>query len=401
MNIGIFTDTYYPQINGVVTSINLLEKQLTEWGHKVYIFTSTDPKADIKAEVGKVFRFPSLPFIFFPERRLAFAGLFRLTKLVNRLELDIIHTHTEFSLGVMGIFAAKKHDLPIVHTYHTMYEDYLHYIGNGKFVKPTTVRKASRLYCNYVEKIIVPSKKAKTVLENYGVNNEIKIIPTGTDFHQFAQKQTLPKFKQLKAELGITKGPVLLSVGRLSHEKNIEAILRAMPAILKQFPETKLIIVGDGPMKMQLNQLADTLQIEDYVVFTGAMPWQEINKYYQLSDLFISASTTETQGLTIFEAIAAKTPVVAKADQSLDNVIVNGKSGFVYQTDDDLADAVNNVLSNEVYSKQIAIAAFEKIQCLSVASFAENIMDVYREITVKKLPIKLYPEAVNHASRRH
>ncbi|WP_062052558.1 glycosyltransferase [Bacillus sp. JCM 19034] len=220
MNIGIFTDTYYPQINGVVTSINLLEKELIKRGHKVYIFTSTDPNADLVEEKGKVFRFPSLPFIFFPERRLAYSGLIKLSRLVNRLELDVVHTHTEFSLGMMGIFAAKKNHLPIVHTYHTMYEDYLHYIGNGKFVTPSMVRKVSRLYCNRMDKTIVPSKKVKTVLEEYGVSSEIEIIPTGTDFQQFEpQKQTIHEIDQLKRQLGITGGSVLLSVGRLSQEK--------------------------------------------------------------------------------------------------------------------------------------------------------------------------------------
>lgn len=401
MNIGIFTDTYYPQINGVVTSINLLEKELTRRGHNVYIFTSTDPNADLEAEKGSVFRFPSLPFIFFPERRLAVAGLFTLSRLVNRLDIDVIHTHTEFSLGMMGIFAAKKHDLPIVHTYHTMYEDYLHYIGNGKFVTPATVRKASRSYCNRMDKTIVPSEKVKTVLENYGIRSEIRVIPTGTDFSQFEpQKQQLREVKQLKAELGITEGPVLLSIGRLSQEKNIEAILQAMPAILKEHPAAKLVIVGDGPIKKQLAELAGILQIEGSIVFTGAVPWQEVNKFYQLGDLFISASTSETQGLTLAEAIASKTTVVAKADPSLDTLVVDGESGFVYPSDDALAGAVINALSDEVYLKRMAVAAFEKSQFLSVASFGDSVIDVYREVAAEKAQVKLYPEAAKHTSRR-
>ncbi|MCR6098607.1 glycosyltransferase family 4 protein [Salipaludibacillus agaradhaerens] len=385
MNIGLFTDTYHPQINGVVTSINLLEKELARRGHNVYIFTSTDPHADIKAEKGRVYRFSSLPFIFFKERRLAVAGLFKLARLVNRLDIDVIHTHTEFSLGLMGVFASRKYDLPIVHTYHTMYEDYLHYIGNGKFVKPSTVRKVSKFYCNKMDKTIVPSEKVQTVLENYGVNNDIKVIPTGTDFHQFKlKKQQLPEVDQLKEQLGIHEGPILLSVGRLSQEKNVETILQAMPAILNEHPAAKLVIVGDGPMKKQLTDLAHTLQIESSIVITGAVPWQEVNNYYQLGDLFISASTSETQGLTLSEAIASKTPVVAKADPSLDALVTDGESGFVYQTNEGLADAVIHALSDEVYLKRMAVTAFERSQCLSVANFGNNILDVYREVVTAK-----------------
>ncbi len=157
-----------------------------------------------------------------------------------------------------------------------------------------------------------------------------------------------------------------------------------MPAILKQQPAAKLVIVGDGPMRKKLTELASALQIEASVIFTGAIPWQEVNKYYQMGDLFISASTSETQGLTLSEAIASKTPVVAIADSSIESILIDGKTGFVYQTENELANVVINALSDEVHLKRIAVAAFEKSQSLSVANFGNHVLNVYRELVTAK-----------------
>lgn len=189
MNIGMFTDTYFPQVNGVVTSITLLKKALEKEGHKVYIFTPSDPNAVSFLEHNDVFRIPSLPFPSFPERRIAIGGLFKLSKKVKELNLHVIHTHTEFSIGLIGKVLAKKYHIPIVHTYHTLYEDYLHYIGNGKVITPSMVKKAIQLFCRNTDKLVVPSEKTKQVLESYELIREIEVIPTGIDFEQFKKKK--------------------------------------------------------------------------------------------------------------------------------------------------------------------------------------------------------------------
>ncbi|KLD57597.1 1,2-diacylglycerol 3-glucosyltransferase, partial [Lactiplantibacillus plantarum] len=136
MNIGIFTDTYYPQVSGVATSIKVLRNQLERAGHQVYIFTTTDPHVDKNIYERNIFRFTSIPFVSFTDRRIAVRGLFKAYQVAKDLGLDIVHTQTEFSMGMIGKFVAKQLKVPCIHTYHTMYEDYLHYIANGKLLKP-------------------------------------------------------------------------------------------------------------------------------------------------------------------------------------------------------------------------------------------------------------------------
>ena len=140
MNIGIFTDTYFPQVSGVATSIDTLRSQLEQKGHTVYIFTTTDPDVEKNVYERNVFRFASIPFISFTDRRIAVRGLFQSYQVAKELNLDIVHTQTEFSMGLIGKFVAKALKIPCVHTYHTMYEDYLHYVAKGKLLKPSHVR---------------------------------------------------------------------------------------------------------------------------------------------------------------------------------------------------------------------------------------------------------------------
>ncbi|WP_271002795.1 glycosyltransferase family 4 protein [Listeria seeligeri] len=380
MNIGIFTDTYSPQISGVATSIMIMENELRKQGHTVYIFTTTDPNADRESEEGRVFRLPSIPFVFFPERRVAVAGMNKFIKLVGRLNLDIIHTHTEFSLGLLGKRIAKKYHIPSIHTYHTMYVDYLHYIAKGKILTPSMVGKMTKTFCDSYDAIITPTPKVRHHLEEQGIYKLMYTIPTGTDISSFApvEKQQIA---ELKKSLGIgAEDAVILSLGRIAQEKNIDAIINAMPEVLLKEPNAKLVIVGDGPVRKDLEKIVENKNLEEHVIFTGAVDWENISLYYQLGDLFVSASTTETQGLTYAEAMAASLPVVAKRDESIEGFLTDQETAFLFDEDYELADLLVQVLSDKNTAALVAANGRVKVESISSDQFGLNVEATYNEI---------------------
>ncbi|MBC1516296.1 glycosyltransferase family 4 protein [Listeria immobilis] len=380
MNIGIFTDTYSPQISGVATSIMIMENELRKQGHTVYIFTTTDPNADRESEEGRVFRLPSIPFVFFPERRVAVAGMNKFIKLVGRLNLDIIHTHTEFSLGLLGKRIAKKYHIPSVHTYHTMYVDYLHYIAKGKIITPSMVGKMTKSFCDSYDAIITPTAKVKHHLEEQGIHKLMYTIPTGTDISSFAPAEK-QQITDLKKSLGIgVDDAVILSLGRIAQEKNIDAIINAMPEVLLEEPNAKLVIIGDGPVRKELEKIVEYKNLEPHVIFTGAVEWENISLYYQLGDLFVSASTTETQGLTYAEAMAASLPVVAKRDESIEGFLTDRETAFLFDEDYELAGLLVQILSDKNTATHVATNGRVKVESISADQFGLNVEATYNEV---------------------
>lgn len=374
MRIGIFTDSYFPQVSGVATSIQTLKEELEAHGHEVVIFTTTDPKAD-KYEPGIV-RFASIPFFSFKDRRVAFRGMLTALKKSKELHLDLVHTHTEFSLGLTGKYVARQLGIPCVHTYHTMYEDYLHYVAKGKVLRPSHVKLVSKYFCNQTAGVIAPSEKAKNKLLFYGVKQDIRVIPTGVNLEKLRSSST----RNIREELAIQEDElVLLSLSRLAHEKNIEAILKAFPTVLGEYPTAKLIVVGDGPIRSELEQLSLALNIAPSVRFTGEVHVDEVNAYYQASDLYVNASTSESQGLTYIEAIAAGTNIVAKSSPYTDMLIYSGKLGKTYRYDEELGQTVLDYLKNRDAQKSNPIDRKNLLQSISSTVFGEEVLKYYQE----------------------
>jgi len=377
MNIGIFSDTYYPQVNGVVTSIRMLEDELQKRGHKVFIFTTTDPKDRQKRP--NVFRLPSMPFVFLPTMRLGILYPPLLLLKMRRFKFDVIHTQTEFPIGIFGKIVSEFTRAPLVHTYHTMYEDYVHYLMKGHLVSPKMAQGYSRLFCNRADMVIAPVEKAKDSLVKYGVKKPIRIAPTGINFEPF-RKFDESDIIELKNELGLDESvPIVLYLGRLAKEKSVDVILNQFPALLEKLPNTKLVIVGDGPNREALAELTLKLGVKESVIFTGAKPWEVIGKYYKLGDIFVTASTSETQGLTYIEAMAAGTPVVAKFDKSVEGVLTDGETGYCFYSNDEAAEVMYRALIDIDGRKNMAKTAFERINHLSSAKFAETVESIYTE----------------------
>ncbi|AGF55681.1 1,2-diacylglycerol 3-alpha-glucosyltransferase [Clostridium saccharoperbutylacetonicum] len=387
MKIGLFTDTYYPQINGVATSVLMLKKYLERRGHQVYVFTTTDPNAD--SEEINVYRVPSIPFI--SARRVGMFYNPRLSKIIKRIGLDVIHTHTEFSLGIFGRAMARELSIPLLHTYHTIYEDYTHYLGKlGVFdpIAKMAVRKISINFCDSVDKVIVPTDKVKQLLLSYNVKQDISVIPTGIELTKFS-KLNLNSYKiqKIRKSLGIEeKDKILLYIGRLAKEKNIEEILINLKFYLKDKENIKFLLIGDGPEKAILEEKAKELGIDKETIFAGERPWSDIGIYYHLGDVFISASQSETQGLTYIEALASGVPVVAKADKCLDGVIENNVNGYTFFTQDDFGNALDSILNNNLKKETLSIGALKSSKEFSAEHFANRMEELY----IKMLSVDFY-----------
>lgn len=375
MNIGIFTDTYYPHVNGVATSIKMLKDEMQKRGHKVYIFTTSNPM--MKESRPDVFRLPSMPFVFLPTYRIAFFYSPKLLLKMKKFNLDVIHTQTEFSIGIFGKIVSEFLKIPMVHTYHTMYEDYVHYIAKGHLISPKMAQKFSRIFCNRAKIVIAPTEKTKDSLKSYGVIRPIEIIPTGITLEKFSNEIASEIIDAKKKELGINKNDfVILFLGRLAKEKSIDVLISQMPNILQKIPKAKLLIVGGGPYFDILKNLANQLHVP--AIFTSEIEWQNINLFYKLANVFASASTSETQGLTYIEAMASKIVVVAKNDASIKNLITHQKNGYVFNNPDELADILLQIKNNP--QNQIIDAASKTIQNLSAEKFACAVENIYQKV---------------------
>ena len=383
MRIGLFTDTYFPQVSGVASSIRTLKTELEKLGHKVFIFTTTDKDVN-RYEDWQIIRIPSVPFFAFKDRRVAYRGFSNALEIARQYQLDIIHTQTEFSLGLLGIWIAKELRIPVVHTYHTQYEDYVHYLAKGMVIRPSMVKYIVRGFMSDLDGVVCPSEIVYDLLVGYKIKAEKRVIPTGIDLVKFDRPElSREDIKKLRFKLEIAEDEVmLLSLSRISYEKNIQAIVEALPMVLEENAKVKLVIVGDGPYAEDLKALVAQLHIEDSVIFTGMIAPSDTALYYKAADFFISASTSETQGLTYLESLASGTPIIAHGNPYLDNVISDKTFGTLYYESRDLAGAILEAIlaTPDMDEKKLA----DKLYEISAENFGRRIYEFYLDLTISK-----------------
>lgn len=382
MNIGIFTDTYYPEINGVANSAFQLKKELENKGHNVYAFTVSNPEAD--KDEKNVFRMKSKAFFLLKERRVCYDLFSRWMPIIDSLQLDLIHTQTEFTVGHIGRRAARFLDIPLIHTYHTIYEDYTHYFkipGNENL--KGAVRSFSRICCDHADEVIVPTGKVKKLLEKYGVKNKIDILPTGIDLNKFAfvsEKEVMELRKSLNLQ---DENHVLISMGRLSQEKNLYQLIDYVHKVIRQDRNARLVVVGDGPEREGLEAYTVQLGIEDYVRFTGEVKWKQIQNYYALGDVFVCNSSSETQGLTYIEALASGKPILVRKDECLDDYLVQGENGYSYTNAEEFEYYYDALFCCKGYLK-MSEAARESAYNMSSAAFGDGMEIIYTDLIEQK-----------------
>lgn len=374
MNIGLFTDTYFPQNSGVATSIKTLKEALEAQGHNVFIFTTTDPNVDKDTVEANIFRFSSVPFIGFSERRIAFRGLFEAVKVAKEVNLDIVHTQTEFSMGLIGKYVARQLGIPAIHTYHTMYEDYLHYVLNGHLLRPVHVQQFTKSYLKNMDGVIAPSQRVAALLARYGVEIPMRVIPTGVDLDAISG----PDKADLREKLGIAPdAQVILTLGRVAAEKKIDRILRVMPDLLTEFPKLVFVIAGDGPDADVLKEQVERLTLEDNVIFAGNIPHDQVASYYKMADFFVSASDTETQGLTYIEALGSGHKCVVYKTDYTDQVFNDPVYGLTFESLRQMKEEIAAYLRQgrqEIPPQLLA----KKLEEISASHFASEVYKFYQ-----------------------
>lgn len=393
MRIGIFTDTYPPFINGVSTSIQMLENALRKKGHKVFVVTVNPEEMSYKLDAnGRILRIPGIPTGIYDYRLTTFYPI-KAVNIIKEWDLDVIHTHTEFGIGTFARVIGKQFDIPVVHTYHTMYEDYVHYITKGYFdgASKKIVEYLTKFYCDKtIEELIVPTKKTYDLFkEKYKYDRNVHIIPTGIEIDRFyKEKIDLSKINNKKTELGITSNDlVVLYVGRISSEKSIDFLINNHIQLMKKNKNVKLLIVGDGPDLDNYKKLAKKNKIEDNIIFTGKVPWVDVPLYYNMADIFVTASHTETQGLTVIEAMAASVPVVALDDESFRNTVIDGLTGYLFKNKKEYINSMLDLIESKEKRDKMGNQGRINSETYSSKYFAERVLHVYK-IALKDRPLK-------------
>lgn len=382
MRIGIFTDTYTPDINGVVSSIVTLEKGLINAGHEVFIITGQKGVFHSYRE-GNVLRMPGVELKKLYGYTLSTPFDFAIKAEIEKLDLDIIHVQQEFTVGMFGRLMARSLRVPMIYTYHTMYEDYTHYLNKFDLssvdkVSKMAVHQLSKYLCNSVSGIIAPSNKTKDKLISYGVTRPIYVIPTGLELDRFKKENNAPeKMEAIRARFQLDRNKKIITyLGRIANEKSIDMIIDAIVHVKE---DCQFMIVGGGPSLDALKAQAEQLNVADKVIFVGPVDREEVPLYYQISDAFVSASTSETQGITYIEALASDLCVFARPDDVLTSLIEDGVNGFYFDSAIELAEKIDMYLQLPKESQdKISVQANESAQRYDVHKFIRDMLTVYQ-----------------------
>lgn len=391
MRIGIFTETYEPYISGLVTSEIMLKNALEKQGHEVYVVTANLESFKYEYDEKKrVLKIPGIPTGIY-DSRLSSIYPVRAVNKIKSWKLDVIHSQTEFAIGTFARIFAKQYNIPLVHTYHTMYEDYIYYITKGYFKKSSKklLEYFTRFYCETTAtELIVPTNKTYRLFkEKYKFEKNINIIPTGIEVERFF-KENIDKndVAELQKTLKIDKKDfVLLFVGRLAEEKNIKFLIRCQQKINKKYKNIKLLIVGDGPGKEEYEEYSKELGLNQNIVFTGKTAWGEIPYYYHASDVFVTASKTETQGLTIIEAMASNVVPVCMRDEAFQSMVTEDLNGIIFETEEEYINYIIRLYKNRDELEKLSKQARIQAETYSSKYYGEKVLEVYnRAIKEKK-----------------
>ena len=346
MNILFISDVFFPRVNGVSTSINTFATELRALGHQVTLIAPSYTDEDKQEEW--IVRVPSHKIYFDPEDRLMnFGKLKALLPWIRDKHFDVIHIHTPFTAHYVGIHFGKKLDIPVVETYHTFFEDYLHHYLPfiPQFISRKLARTISRRQCNAVDGIVSPSKPMLDVLKQYGIKTPAEVVATGLDDSSFANVDG--EHFRLSHDIPLTQ-PMLLFVGRVAHEKNIGFLLEMHVELIKKHSDALLVITGEGPAEESIKHSIEKLGISNKVRMIGYLDRShELIACYKAADIFVFASKSETQGLVLLEAMAQGTAVVAIAELGTKSILIEGEGVLIAKDDiNDFADKVSVLLSD-------------------------------------------------------
>lgn len=374
MRIAMFSDSYYPYISGVTRAVATAKAALTAMGHKVLIFCPAYPGA---AKEPGIYRLPSFRAPTYSAYYVAYPVFAGLRRTVAMARPDVVHIHSPFNLGRAGYKAGRRLGIPVVFTYHTMYNLYAHYVpllgaGASRIVEEMALQIARS-----VDAVITPSETLAEYLRDHGVSSPLFPIPNGIDVGEFRSGN--PGF--LREAFSIPGDvPVILTCGRLGVEKNLEVLLRSFAAASGEV-KAALVLVGDGPRREALERLAGSLGISARTFFAGAVSPAKMPDFYAGADLFLFASLTDTQGLVLVEAKAAGLPAVAVAALGVKDMVRDGEDGYLCRNDPaELAARTASLLKDLPLLRRMKENARRNADAFSREAAAARLLDCYRSV---------------------
>jgi len=386
MRIAFFTNCYKPLVNGVVTSISSLKEAYERKGNEVYIFA---PRVEDYVDQEKnVFRYRSINLTGKVKYPLPIPLSFKVKKVITEFNPDIVHVHHPFLLSSVAIMYGKKLGIPKILTLHTQYEQYAYYVSpvpervTHEAIKMIISNLAYKTDC-----VTAPSASMKKIIENYGIKNRIEVIPNAIRLISFKEDDELKRTK-IKIKYNFKEDDkIILFVGRVASEKSIDKIIKALAIIKKRsIGKVKLLIVGSGPAMDELKQLARTLKVEEDVIFTGTVGYEEIQHYYKMAYVFTIASTTETFGIVTIEALASGVPVVAVKAPGAVDILTDGLDGLLVDNDiEKFANALEKIIREPELREKLSQGALKTSERYSIDTVSERMLNLYREvIEIKK-----------------
>lgn len=371
MEIAWFTDTWLPNKDGVVTSLLLFKKILEKKGHNIYIFAPGNENERDR----EIFYYASKPFSKYPNYRITpLRTIFsaRTRKLIKEISPDVIHSHSPGIIGLNAVIPSYKFKIPLIFTYHTFLNDSIYLIFKGKriqHVAETLLYVWLRWYFRRCSCIITPSNYVANEIKKF-FDGDIKVIPNGIEI-AFFEKGNGEKIRR-KYE----GKKIILHVGRIVREKNIDLLIKSAPLVLKKY-DAVFIIVGEGPARREIEEKVKESGLKDYFIFTGFVSDEELADYYKSADVFVFPSTYETQGIVAFEAMSAELPVVGAKAKAIPEFIKDGVNGYLSSPYDEreFAEKIFMALEN----KEIGKRGKEFVKKYSIEKMADNLIKIYEE----------------------
>lgn len=390
MKILMISDVYFPRVNGVSTSIRTFAESLREQGHVVHLIAPQYPGQPSTTDEAWITRIESRKIVFDPEDHLMkWSALMDYANSLHVGDYDLVHIHTPFIAHYAGLHIAKKLRVPVVETYHTFFEDYMHHY------LPWVPRKwavriaqtVSRRQCQQVDTVVSPSAQMRDVLQQYGVTTPITVIPTGLDASRFVPGNGAA----FREKYGIpAQRPLLLFVGRVAHEKNIQFLLEMLSLVIQDHPEVLLVITGEGPAEGMLKKLARDKGLQAHVMFLGYLDRAVgLNAAYQAADIFVFASKSETQGLVLLEAMAQSTPVVAIAELGTASILRQEQGALIAQDDEvHFAEQVQTLLIDHQLRERVGKQGKRYVeQVWSSDAQAIKLLACYEKLILSNVPV--------------
>ncbi len=386
MNIALFLDCFAPMKNGVITSAMQLKEGLEKKGHHVVIAT-----VHIKGYVNddpNVIMFPLIPFDFGSKQGFgpAIVNMKKLLGFLKDNKIDLIHVHTEFSLGLAGRNAALKLKIPRITTTHTMWEQYTNYSFLLKL--KTLFRTYLRYYLKGTNVIVAPSIKAKKYDQMVVPKIPVQIVPNGIDMQKFKSASlTENDINDLRTKYGIKPNDkLLIFVGRIGPEKRVEELFNSVVPVIKKYPNVKMVYVGDGPSSGTLKEKAKSLGLENSFIFTGFISWDVVYRLYSIANIFVTSSLSEVHPMTLIEGAMCGLPSIARRDDSYLDLVHPRKNGYLVDTDEEMTEKIEKLINDEALSKEFSRNAFEISKLFTAETHVNRMEKLYRKV------LEYYPD---------